>query len=196
MSKKIISDIRRLESSIRKQKQKLAALRRRAPKEAVEDHVLIDSYGKPIVFSDLFDSRNELILVHNMGTQCTSCTLWADGFNGQLRHLEKRAAFVVESPEEPAVQRQFAADRGWGFRMVSSKGSPFRKAMGYETPDGFPWPGISCFTRDGKGRIFRVSHTPLGPGDNYCTFWDLLDLLPTPHSKFYSEVDYYYSKKR
>ena len=196
MKKKISSDIQKLEHAIRKQKMKLAALRRKAPKEPVEDFVLIDTYGKPIVFSDLFDGRDELILVHNMGAHCEFCTLWADGFNGQLRHLEKRAAFVVESPDDPAKQRQFAADRGWGFRMVSSKGSPFRQAMGFSDGKGRLTPAISCFTRDSEGRIFRVSKTQLGPGDNYCAFWDLLDLLPAPQAKFYSEVDYYYSEKR
>ncbi len=187
--------IQKLEHDIRKAKAKLAALRRKAPRERVEDFVLTDSFGKPIVFSDLFDGRDELILIHNMGTQCSFCTLWADGFNGQLRHLERRAAFVVESPDAPAVQRQFAADRGWGFRMVSSKGSPFREAMGFGGKGG-PQPGVSCFVREKGGEIFRVSRADFGPGDNYCVFWDLVDLLPAPQAKHYGEVDYYYSKRR
>ena len=65
------------------------------------------------------------------GRGCVYCTMWADGFNGVVPHLEDRAAFVVVSPDEPHVQAEFAASRGWRFRMVAAR-SDFTGDMGYE----------------------------------------------------------------
>src|SRR6185312_8327527 len=61
--------------------------------------------------SELFGDKDSLFVVHNMGAGCPYCTLWADGFNGVLPHLENRAAFVVTSPDAPATQEKFKAGR-------------------------------------------------------------------------------------
>src|SRR6516162_6332847 len=39
-----------------------------------------------------FWRQEYLFVIHNMGAGCRNCTLWADGFNGMLRHIENRAA--------------------------------------------------------------------------------------------------------
>ncbi len=69
--------------------------------------------------ADLFGTKNDLIVIHNMGASCPNCTLWADGFNGIYPHLADRAAFVVCSPDPPDAQYRFAAGRGWRFPMIS-----------------------------------------------------------------------------
>src|SRR3954452_17194692 len=125
-------EVEKLEEEIKEAKKKLAALRKRGPAEKVQDYSFKDSLGKTVRLSDLFGDKKELIVVHNMGTGCPYCTLWADGFNGLLSHLESRAAFVVSSPDDPVTQRRFANDRGWKFRMVSTQGTTFRKDMGYQ----------------------------------------------------------------
>ena len=43
---------------------------------------------------DLFAGRDVLFAIHNMGQACRYCTLWADGLNGFLPHLEDRFAVV------------------------------------------------------------------------------------------------------
>jgi len=126
--------------------------------------------------SELFGSHNDLMVVHNMGTSCPGCTLWADGYNGLHPHVTSRAAFVVSSPDSPEVQQKFAAGRGWVFPMVSHKGSSFAEDMGYRTSKGWK-PGMSVFRRDGH-RILRVSDVHWGPGDDFCTVWHFFDLLP------------------
>jgi predicted dithiol-disulfide oxidoreductase (DUF899 family) len=190
--KQIQREISRLEQRLMSDKQKLARLRRKLPPEPVENYRLKDSLGREVRLADLFGAKDELIVVHNMGLGCSSCTTWADGFNGVLRHLEDRAAFVVESPVDPHAQRQFAADRGWAFRMVCSKGSSFRSDMGFADEKGNPWPGISAFTRAKDGRIQRVSSAPFGPGDNFCVVWDVADLLPGGWKKW--DVNFFYSR--
>lgn len=67
--------------------------------------------------SDLFGRHEDLMVVHNMGSSCPGCTLWADGYNGVHHHVVTRAAFVVSSPDPPDVQEAFAASRGWRFLM-------------------------------------------------------------------------------
>jgi predicted dithiol-disulfide oxidoreductase (DUF899 family) len=127
--------------------------------------------------ADLFGDKNDLIVIHNMGKSCVNCTLWADGFNGVYEHLANRAAFVVCSPDAPDVQRRFAADRGWRFPMVSHAGTDFATTMGYRSETGGWLPGVSVFRRE-AGRIERVADTRFQPGDDFCTVWHLLDLLP------------------
>jgi predicted dithiol-disulfide oxidoreductase (DUF899 family) len=111
-----------------------------------------------------------------MGTGCRNCTMWADGFNGVLPHLEDRAAFVVSSPDDPATQCAFAAARGWRFRMVSHQGTNFAADMGYRGEHGWR-PGVSVFRRAGD-RILRVSDTDFDAGDDFCPVWHLFELLP------------------
>jgi len=147
--------------------------------EAVEDYTLRSLSG-PVQLSELFGDKDDLIVLHNMGSGCAYCTLWADGFNGELPHLEDRAAFVLTSPESPAKQKEFADSRGWNFRMISHEGSNFAADMGFYAEEGeyAGWhPGVSAFKKSADGLV-RVSHTQLGPGDDFCAVWHLFDLLP------------------
>jgi predicted dithiol-disulfide oxidoreductase (DUF899 family) len=103
--------------------------------------------------------------------------MWADGFNGIYDHIANRAAFVVSSPDAPAVQKSFAAARGWRFPMVSHEGTTFAADMGYRSEDVGWLPGISVFHRD-ETRIFRVADSRFSPGDDFCPLWHIFDLLP------------------
>jgi predicted dithiol-disulfide oxidoreductase (DUF899 family) len=132
--------------------------------------------GGPVRLSQLFSDKDTLFVIHNMGKTCPNCTMWADGFNGVLPHLENRAAFVVTSPDDPATQGAFAASRGWRFRMVSHQGTDFAADMGYRSESGW-LPGVSVFKKQG-GRVLRVSDQRLGPGDDLCSVWHFFDMIP------------------
>jgi predicted dithiol-disulfide oxidoreductase (DUF899 family) len=163
-------------------RQEITELRKkmREVQQAVEPEPAADyefaSIDGPVRLSQLFGDKNELFVIHNMGVGCAYCTLWADGFNGVLPHLENRAAFVVSSPDAPETQAKFKASRGWRFRMVSHRDTSFAADMGYRDENGF-LPGVSVFTRGGDG-VVRVSDQRLGPGDDFCSVWHFLDLLP------------------
>ncbi len=169
--------IRALEKEIGGLKKKLAEARRSAKPEKVSDYTLAAWDGKRVKLSELFGSKRDLIVIHNMGRKCVYCTLWADGINGLHEHLSDRAAFVVCSPDEPAVQKEFAAGRAWRFRMVSGAGSTFIKDMGFEPKPGEPWPGVSAFHKNDDSTIERTGTANFGPGDDFCAVWPLLDLL-------------------
>ncbi|HYE63884.1 MAG TPA: DUF899 family protein [Phycisphaerales bacterium] len=146
------------------------------PHEPVSDYTFETLHG-PVRLSELFDERPDLFVVHNMGRSCRWCTLWADGLAGLYGHLSSRAPFVLSSPDSPQVQAEFAASRGWPFRMLSTQGSSFAKDMGYMDSDGDPGPGVSVFHRLPSGQIVRTGHDRFGPGDDYCALWPLFDML-------------------
>jgi len=156
--------------------------------EEVRDYEFATSEGKRRL-SDLFGGRDELFMIHNMGRKCPNCTLWADGFNGVYHHLADRAAFVVSSPDSPAVQEEFAKSRGWRFPMVSHEGSSFADDMGYRSKEGRWMPGISVFRREGK-RIVRLSDTGFHPLDDFSAVWHILDLLPEGRGGWSPKFEY------
>lgn len=171
------TEVVRLEKEILGLKEKLAAARRGAQPEPVAEYTFVDRTGSAVSLREIFGEKNDLLVVHNMGQRCVYCTLWADGLNGIAAHLSDRAAFVLCSPDDPETQARFAAGRGWTFRMVSAKDSPFAKDMGFEPEPGKYWPGVSAFHKDAAGSVTRTGWTNFGPGDDFCPVWPLLDLL-------------------
>jgi predicted dithiol-disulfide oxidoreductase (DUF899 family) len=154
---------------------KMRDLQQSVEPEEVGDYEFLTTEGK-VRLSELFGKHEYLFVIHNMGAGCRYCTLWADGFNGILPHIENRAAFVVASPDEPAAQQKFKTARGWRFKMVSHSDTSFARDMGYRSDDGW-LPGVSVLRKRGQ-RICRVSDTRFGPGDDFCAIWHFFDLLP------------------
>ena len=146
-----------------------------------------------VTLMELFGDHEDLMVVHNMGISCPGCTLWADGYNGIHQHVTSRAAFVVTSPDSPEVQQKFAASRGWVFPMVSHVGNSFAEDMGYRTATRL-LPGMSVFKRKAN-KILRVSDVTWSPGDDFCTLWQMFDLLPEgpagwmPKLRYSAETD-------
>lgn len=167
--------VKELQARLAETRAELRAALATAGTRDVEDYALSSSEG-PVHLSKLFGSKRDLIVVHNMGTGCAYCTLWADGYNGVYPHLADRAAFVVSSPDSPSRQAAFAKARGWRFPMVSHAGTSFAADMGFTDKQGHCLPGISAFRLE-KGVIRRVAASPSGPHDDFCAVWHLFDLL-------------------
>ena len=180
-------------ADLEKAQQRLKKIRRRVPSEPVPDYDLHGPDG-PVRLSKVFGDKSDLILIHNMGTGCPYCTMWADGFNGVLHHLEDRSAFVVVSPDGVETQQRFRQKRGWRFRMYSAGGTTLFKDMGFESDDEHygsnAMPGVSVFHKDADGSIVRVASDFLGPGDSYCSVWNLFDLLRDGVGDWEAKFDY------
>ena len=80
------------------------------------------------------------------------------------------------SNDEPEVQRAFALDRGWKFKMASAQGTTLGLDLGMQEDDSL-MPGVSAFVKRGN-TIQRVSLAGFGPGDVYSAIWQMLDLFP------------------
>lgn len=144
--------------------------------EPVDDYTLQTLNGARSL-RDLFGSKRDLLIIHNMGRACHYCTMWADGLNGMLPHLEDRCSVALASPDDPQTQKAFAENRGWKFTIVSTQGSSFSADMGFEPQPGRPWPGVSAFQLREDGTIIRTGKASFGPGDQFNAAWHLFALL-------------------
>jgi predicted enzyme related to lactoylglutathione lyase/predicted dithiol-disulfide oxidoreductase (DUF899 family) len=189
----IEAELEKLEKEISERYAAMTSLLKEWAGAPVDDYTFIGAGGVRVKLSELFGAKDDLIVVHNMGARCAYCTTWADGLNGVVQHLEDRAAFVVVSPDAPAKQAEFAASRGWRFRMVSSEGSSFTADMGYSTEkDGKTWysPGYSTFRRDADGSIRRIGRDFFGPGDRYLSIFHMFDMLDGGTGDWYARHSY------
>lgn len=162
----------------------LKALQAQSGAMDVADYTLTGFDGQPVRLSEAFGAFDQMVLVHNMGFACKFCTLWADGFNGIWRHLEsgeygRKAKFLLLSNDTPEQQREGAAQRGWGFSMLSCRGTSLFADLGFtdETRKMW-WPGVSTLAKDSGGRITRHARAEFGPGDLFCSLYHFFDLLP------------------
>jgi predicted dithiol-disulfide oxidoreductase (DUF899 family) len=167
-----------VEKEIARLEKKAAKLRAKTGGSSVADYEL-HGWDGPTRLSALFDGKDELIVVHNMGAGCDHCSMWADGFNGVLPHIRERAAFVVASHDPVEAQKKIAAKRGWQFKMVTAAGSTLFKDLGFADKTGL-YPGASTFRRTKTGKIKNVASTMFGPGDRFCSVWSFFDMLPAP----------------
>ena len=112
--------INQLRIQIMELRGQVAALQKALPVEAVKDY-RFESESGSVSLSALFADKQSLYVVHNMGTSCNYCMLWADGFNGVSQHLLDHSAFVISSPDSVETQQAYRSERGWNFPMVSVK---------------------------------------------------------------------------
>ncbi len=178
---KIESELQSIEKQIETIRKKKIELNSRLAEMDVKEYTLKDRNGKEVKLSDLFGDKKNLILIHNMGKGCPYCTMWADGFKDTYKEIEKKASFVLVSPDTPEVHKEFAESHGWNYPTYSAAGTDFIFDMGYDfIKDGKHnyWPGVSVFEKSTDGRIRRVAKDYFGPGDFYCNIWHFLDLLP------------------
>lgn len=146
--------------------------------ERVVDYALTDWDDRTVPLSTVFDGKDQLVLIHNMGMRCSYCTMWADGFVGILPYIERMAAFVIVSPDDAETQKTYSAERGWTFRMLSTKGTSLFDDMGFEASDGSLWPGVSTLYKGEDGELYRHSLASFGPGDKFCPVFSFAELLP------------------
>lgn len=139
--------------------------------------------------SELFAGQDKLLAIHNMGQGCRYCTLWADGINAFLPHLEAAMGVVLLSKDDPATQRRFANSRGWRFTLASHGGGDYPREQS-TSPEYDNMPGAVTYEmRDGK--IYRKNSTSFGPGDQYCAFWDLLGMAGLGEAEFTPQFNYW-----
>ena len=175
-TQEVMNEIREAEVGLLKAKKRLVALRKSLAKVPIDDYVFSGEEGS-VTISELFGEHSDLIVVHNMGKGCPYCTLWADGFVSSHDHLQNRAAFVISSPDTVAMQQDFAESRGWPFTMVSCVENSFPQDMGFWHAEQGAQPGVSVFSKDADGKIFRDGAANFGPGDDFCSVWSFFDLL-------------------
>ena len=167
------ASIAELEAQVAELTAKLNAARRAASGREVPDYALRTLDGE-VRLSELFAGRERLLAIHNMGQGCRYCTLWADGVNGFLPHLESAMAVVLLSKDDPETQRRFANARGWRFRLASHGGGAYISEQtvmaGHDNAPG----AVVYEKKDGK--LIGKNAVVFGPGDLFCPAWNFLAL--------------------
>lgn len=184
------NEARALEAQIAFLQRRLDALRA-DPQAAAERELpayTFETLTGQVTLEDLFAGRETLFAIHNMGVACRWCTLWADGLNAWLPHLEDRFAVALLSKDPPEMQQRFAHSRGWRFRTASHGGGAYIREQS-ALPGQDNMPGLVVYKRE-NGVVRRVAATPFGPGDLYCSLWHVLALAGvedwTPQYRYWS----------
>ena len=181
---------------------KLAKERRALPWEAVTKEYVFEGPNGKETLAQLFDGRSQLVVYHFMfvpdwDAGCPHCSRWADNFNGVIVHLNQRDVTMVAVSRAPYAKLAAYRQRmGWSFKWVSSSGTDFnfdfhfsftpdelRKGKAFynfklQNPGVADREGVSVFTRDAKGKIFRTYSTFARGIESLNLDYKYLDVVP------------------
>ena len=198
----------RAELALRKNVEKVAALRRKLPAGgAVPEDYVFEEKDRKTRLSELFVSGDTLVAYSfmygpNMAKACPMCTSMLDGLNGNARHIAQRTNLVVIAKSPIERIRAHARERGWtDLRLLSSAGNSYNRDYHGEGPDGSQRPMLNVFVRRrGKLRHFYATELLFGkadPGQNnrhvdpIWSLWNLLDFTPEGRGKdWYPKLEY------
>lgn len=161
---------------------------RAANSPAEVENYEFETWSGSVSLLDLFGEKDTLIVIHNMGQACRYCTIWADGINPFLSHLEEHFSVALVSKDSPHDQRRFANARGWRFRMASHGGGRYIREQ--SLGEGGNVPGIVCYVREGD-RILRKNRAVFGPGDEFCSFWNIISLAGEDDASITPQFSYW-----
>lgn len=182
--------IRDLQKEIESKNKTLVELKLKLGGAAVKDYTLYNKEGKPIQFYSLFDDKDELLIIQNMGKGCSYCTLWADGFSGTVKHISSRVNWALISPDAPADLKQFAESRNWTFDVYSCQNSSFKKDLGFVMENGSTAPGFSVFKKEADGQVLHYAYDWFGPGDYFSPIWQFMQYLPNGNNNWRPKMSY------
>jgi predicted dithiol-disulfide oxidoreductase (DUF899 family) len=188
-----MTEIQQLEQDICERIGRLNVLRKAAPPTPVRNYSFTTLDGT-VSLLQLFGDKTVLFAIHSMGTTCPYCTLWADGLNPLLPHLESKYAVVLLSKDPPETQRSFANARGWRFRTASHRGGDYIRDQSVCEGES-NMPGMVCYQRDGD-EIFKMNATPFGPGDQFSPIWHVLSLAGHGEDDWSPQFSYWRSPKK
>ena len=179
----------------------LARQRRQLPWVPVEKEYAFETEEGTRTLPELFDGRSQLLVYHFMfgpewSEGCTSCSFWADAFDGGIVHLNHRDVTMLcvsRAPLETLLS--YRRRMGWRFRWVSSLRSDFNFDFGVSVTDeqrsngaeynyrwvDKPWdeelPGLSAFALE-DGVVYHTYSCFARGLDAFNSAYQLLDRAP------------------
>jgi len=182
----------------------LSQQRRALPWEKVDKQYVFDGPTGKETLAELFESRSQLVVYHFMFDPeweegCSTCSFWADTFNGSSVHLPPRdVSFVAISRAPLSKIEPFKQRMGWSFKWVSSFHTDFNfdyqasfppeeahnrtRFYNYGRTDPGPLDldreGISVFYKDESGVVFHTYSCYSRGIDMMNATYQYLDLTP------------------
>jgi predicted dithiol-disulfide oxidoreductase (DUF899 family) len=173
------------EKKATRERDKLAAERRRMLMARIEKNYEFDGPGGKVSLLDLFEGRRQLILYHFMfapgvdgwpSAGCPGCSMVADQII-PLAHLHARdTSFAMISRGPLRNLLGYKQRMGWDLPWYSSESSDFNDDFEVTTSEGETF-GLSVFLRDGNN-IYRTYFTAGRGVETLGPVFTLLDLTP------------------
>ena len=199
-------ELLRKEKEHTRQRDALAAERRRLPWVKIEKGYTFVAPDGRKTLADLFEGRRQLIVYHFMlgpgwGEGCRGCSFVADHVDGANLHLPHAGATFVAVSRAPLPEIEAYKKRmDWKFPWVSSFESDFnhdfhvsftpedlangKVAYNYDLNEGDDeLPGASIFYKNAGGDIFHTYSTYARGLEPLVTAYSYLDLLPQGRSE-------------
>ena len=205
-------ELRSAELNLMQQREQVAELRRKLPPgPVVDDYVFQEgpsnlSQDGPIVdvrLSELCSAPGRpLVLYHFMFGKmqehaCPTCSMWADGWEGAIRHVADNVDFAVVAAAPIHEWRALARERGWtNLRLLSAAGSSFKLDLGGEDEAGYQSPFLSVYERDGEAVRLSYSGGAHIEGEHWrgvdllSPVWHILDLTRKGREDWMPNLDY------
>ena len=180
----------------------LSQQRRELPWEVVTKTYVFDGPNGKQTLPELFDGRSQLIIYHFMfdpswDAGCKHCSFWADGFDGNIVHINHRDATMIAVSRAPYSKLAAYEKRmGWNFKWLSAYENDFnfdynvsftpeemaKKQAFYnfkmQDPSISEREGVSIFFKDEKGSVFHTYSTFARGIDLLNTAYNYIDLTP------------------
>lgn len=194
------------EIELRRHIQRVAARRRALPPggEVPQDYRFEGADG-PVTLSQMFGDHDTLIIYCMMyGPErkagCPMCSAMLDAWDGEARHIEKRAALGVVARSPIARILDYARDRGWtGLQFYSDPSGDFWADYNHDRDADDP--AYVVFRRDPDGTVRHFYSAEGGteiadPGEDphnapdMNPLWVLLDTTPEGRgAEWYPRLD-------
>lgn len=183
------------EIEFRRHMTRLCEQRRALPAGPVieKNYRFIDENGNAGLI-DLFGCHDTLVSYFWMyGPErprpCPMCTNLLGSLNGNAADIKQRVALKVFGRSTVERQLAFAAERGWrDLDFAQTVGDDYANDLGLIDKDGFEWPALTVFRRDGdQARLFwasEMTNEMADPGQDprdapdLAALWSVLDLTP------------------
>jgi predicted dithiol-disulfide oxidoreductase (DUF899 family) len=175
------------EKAATRERDALAAERRRLPRLKIEKDYVLEGPGGKVGLPDLFEGRRQLLLYQfmfgpNQEAGCDGCSMFIDQI-GHPAHLGARdTTFAIVSRAPLAKIETFRNRMGWERPWYSSHGSNFNVDFGVSPPEPQPDSyqdgetfALSAFLRDGDD-VYRTYFTKDRGTEALGSVWTLLDL--------------------
>ena len=168
----------------------LAAERRRMPMETIEKHYVFDGPNGKAQLIDMFEGRRQLIIYHVMfgpswNEACVGCSMSVDNI-GNLSHVHARdTTLVLVSRAPQTILNPYRLRMAWTMPWYSSFGTDFNTDFGV-TEGEEEKSGISVFLRD-DDQVYRTYFTTARGDEMLGTVWSLLDLTPFGRQESWEE---------
>ena len=189
------------ELALRRQVEKVAALRRQLPlggqiqQNYIFDRLDVDGNVEQVAMSDLFEAGKDTLVLYSFmyspeaKSACPSCTSIVDSLDGNVHHLNEQINIVACARAPIGQFRAWADKRGWSrVSLISSFNNTFNADYHAEIDVRRQLPLLHVFQRTSEG-IFHFHSSELfflpfdgrqGPRhvDTIWPLWNVLDLTP------------------